>query len=712
MINFKLEKSMYDKFIDKKELTTKELLELGFNSHDLSKMVEDGKIRRVKRGVYDLDKVDGLFNYALILAGKRSKDFDRYNLAIKRCLEIDPNNGRVHTKLFLDSLYTNNFDQAINSIRVLGNGDNESYKRDSNLWLYMLSFMTELPLDLREKVSSLKLKDVLTMDDDLRYEDKLSQNKIRNFIMNYKFSQAKDLFSEVTSGVKKRPIYLSITEKLLEMVKYYDIKNQTSIYDLILHGKYDDARKRLSDSLELHGLSNSDKEILMLLNDLDSIIKDKKIPEVEEIEESKYLFVEIQKHNYERALKLFREHPIKNPSRSVKSVGILLEVINEEIVRLKRLEEVNKEEVEIVEDVVEEKPRVLSIGSDVFVKITNSLQVGDVDNAFILLDQYLDSIGKRQYKGYIANLIKLDVLNGDKAFVESMHELSCLSREKPLFDVAVYIQDFYFNLVNKEFRKAAVYLNLISMSKVLGGVDVDVNQMRRVLIDEAFKYKIKENDLGLINKEEFNEEFLTKTVDKNIFEETVVEEVVDNSSDNEEEPLEVVEDLPVVYTLGDAIDDVLNDTNLLMLEPMSDEEINFVVDTCQETDKVQSIVIEEENGDKRVFLRYYDKNGPYVDISGTLRLANFKYRNGEYREAIDLYQAVLPKLENPRSFIYAKLGLAYRNTTYDGDYSKAIDYLTLATAASASEEDVNDYTDLINRLKFRTNYNGVVLTKK
>ena len=44
-------------------------------------------------------------------------------------------------------------------------------------------------------------------------------------------------------------------------------------------------------------------------------------------------------------------------------------------------------------------------------------------------------------------------------------------------------------------------------------------------------------------------------------------------------------------------------------------------------------------------------------------------------------------------------------------YEEAIDYLTLATAASASEE-VRDYTDLINRLKFRTNYNGVVLTKK
>ena len=228
------------------------------------------------------------------------------------------------------------------------------------------------------------------------------------------------------------------------------------------------------------------------------------------------------------------------------------------------------------------------------------------------------------------------------------------------------------------------------MSKSLGGVEVEVSQMRRTLIDEAFKNNIKESDLGLLSQED------------------IIEDKVDDLL----EEITLPEELDITYTLGDAIDDVANEVSLLMLEPMSDEEIAFVTDTCQATDCVQSIVIEEEDGSKRVFLRYYDKNGPYVDISGTLRLANYKYKNGEYEEAIELFERVLSKIENPRSFIYSKLGIAYRNITKDNDYSKAIDYLTLATAASSTEEDVRDYTDLINKLKFRTNYNGVVLTKK
>ena len=671
MVNFKIEMSIYDKFIDKKELTTKELLELGLNSHDLTNLVSEGKIRRVRRGFYDLEKCDGLFNYANILASKKYKNYERFQQALNRCLEIEPNNGKVHTRLLLDSLHKNNFEQAVESIRILSNSSNDAYKRDANLWLFMLSFITELPVDLKEKVSSLKLEDVLTREDDLRYDDKLSQNKIRSNIFNYKFSYASDDLNEL--NIKKKPIYFLITEKLLSMVKYYDIRNQQNISNLLIDGKYEEVRDLLIKDRDLHGLSVANKEILIILEDLIGVINDKKIPEVENMPDSDYLYVEIQKHNYERALQLYRDFPVKNVSCGVKSVGLLLERINEEINKL------NKEEV-----------RTLSVGSDIFVNITNALQSGDVDKAFLLLDQYLESINKKQYKNYIANLIKLDVLNGDKGFVESMHELSCVGRDKELFDVALYIQDFYFNLVNKNFMKAAVYLNLISMSKSLGGVEVEVSQMRRTLIDEAFKNNIKESDLGLVGKEEV-------VVEDDLSEEIVAPEI---------------EDLPITYTLGDAIDDVVNEVNLLMLEPMSDEEISFVTDTCQATDCVQSIVVEEEDGTKRVFLRYYDKNGPYVDISGTLRLANFKYKNREYEEAIELFERVLPKIENPRSFIYSKLGIAYRNITKDNDYSKAIDYLTLATAASASEENVVDYTDLINKLKFRSNYNGVVLTKK
>ena len=73
-----------------------------------------------------------------------------------------------------------------------------------------------------------------------------------------------------------------------------------------------------------------------------------------------------------------------------------------------------------------------------------------------------------------------------------------------------------------------------------------------------------------------------------------------------------------------------------MLEAMNDDEIRAVVDMATSVPKVQAITIEEADGKKRVLLRYYDKHGPYVNISENLKLANTKYRNWEYDEATKL----------------------------------------------------------------------------
>lgn len=100
MINFKNEMNMYDMFIDKAVLTTQELLSAGFTNKDLTRLIDDGKLNRVKRGYYELASVNGLFRYSQILFGKRYKEYDKAFKGLKRCLEIDPKNGSVYTRIF------------------------------------------------------------------------------------------------------------------------------------------------------------------------------------------------------------------------------------------------------------------------------------------------------------------------------------------------------------------------------------------------------------------------------------------------------------------------------------------------------------------------------------------------------------------------------------------------------------------------------------
>lgn len=689
MINFNNEKNMYDLFIDKDVLTTQELLGAGFTNKDLTRLIESGKLKRVKRGLYELENAQGLFKYTQILFSKRYRDLDRAKKGLKRCIEIEPDNGSIHTRLFLDSIVTGDFEQALQSFQVMDKTDNQFYMRDQNLWLYMLSFVTELPEEYKQKVKNMKLVDVLTIEKDKRYSDRLLQNRIRNAIFRHNFKEALELSKGSLPNCDKK-IGSVITEKLLSKVIEVHVRDHDHLYDLISNCNYEEAEQLLLGAKELHGINPADEQFLVVLQDLISIIRDKKIPEVDYSKDIVSFNDALMAHDYTTLMKIYRCSSNRKFSKSSKFMGILLERVDSEISKLKL---VNSNETPVAEEVVEEVTPVNEEANTMFANIAASLLSQDVDTAFGLLEDYLASIGKSNFRGYVADLIKLSVLEKDTSFREPILLLSTLSRDEFDFSVAAYIQDFYFNVARKQFKEAAIYLDILSMSEELGGVPIPTYDLREKLIDDAAMAGITKEELGLKEKE-------VPVVENNI-----PEEVQDLSEKVPvEETIESLMDIP--YGITDVLDDILNDVNMIMLEPMSDEDIAKVVDAAVKVPKVQAITIKEATGEKRVVLRYYDKFGPYINISATLKAADEKYKNWEYEEAIDLYQSVMPKLEKPRSFIFARLANCYRQTTYDGDFSKAIDYYTMAMAQSAEEVEPLDFTDLITSLKSKSKYNG------
>ncbi len=671
MINFKLEKTMYDLFIDKREVTTQDLYALGFKKHDLQKLVETGKIRRVKRGVYDLDKCIGLLTYSNILFSK--KNYERGRKALERCREIEPNNGSVAIRLLYNDLYDKNYEHLFEYFDVLDkNNSLVGYKKDSDMWLYLLSFITEVPERYRERVSSIRLGDILTDKDDKRY-DKLTQNRLRMNIMDFKFDDALEISKQISK--KNKGFNDSITERLLSMISYKYSNDHRRLFNMIVAGEYDEVKEILENNKAIHGLSSADEQILSIIDALMDVKENGVVPEYSG-EEINSLYVALQKKDFRRAYELYLENASKG-NKSNRSIGILLERLNLEISTILLGKKEEEKDVSLEEIKSKEE----------FGLITSNLIRGDVNSALEILDRYLESIGKSEFKSFIINLIMLDVMNEDKTFNQSMEELVCLTKGEELLNVALFFQDYYVALHEKNFRKAAVYFNLISMSSSLGGVEIDTSSMRRSLIDEAFKNGISEKELGLYGN-----------ADKEVVpvvEETSLDEVSEE-----------------VYTIDSAISELYDGSNVVMLEPMDEDSVNDIVNYVRGFDSIQTLVLEEEDGSKRVVLRYVNKGGEYIDIGQVLREANNMYRNWEYGKVIDTLEGILPKLDTPKSFIYARLGISYYKTTYDGDYSKAIDYLTLASAQSAYEDEYSDYSDLINKLKSKSKYNGKVFEKK
>lgn len=63
MINENNLSKLYEGLIEGKELTTKELSSYGFKSNDLTSLIENGTLERVKKGYYSFKSIDELFYY-------------------------------------------------------------------------------------------------------------------------------------------------------------------------------------------------------------------------------------------------------------------------------------------------------------------------------------------------------------------------------------------------------------------------------------------------------------------------------------------------------------------------------------------------------------------------------------------------------------------------------------------------------------------------
>lgn len=650
LINFKMEKNMYDKFIDKDVLTTQDLLSLGFTSNDLTSLVQDGKIRRIKRGYYDLPIADGLLLYHKILF--QEKDYERGKLALKRCLEIEPENVSINIRIMFNSLRDGNYEEVFKRLDILSNVDNKFYQSDLNMWLYLLSFSIEVPERYKDKLKNISYSDMTVLPDDLRFKDMDRENSLRSAVAKGNFYLAKKLVNDN----KENKINNLITKRLVYSASSQMRKRKSEIFNLLENKEYDALVEMLEEIDGYHALPYSEKGIYLLVKDLISIIDEKTIPAIS-YSNTNNIQEALKNHCYYKAKELTLIDDVNNGN---KKSNLLTHVLDKVISQIENLE---------LEMGVE------PVFDDSFVKIMSCFMKKDLDGVYSELDRYLEKVNKCEYKEYVVDLIKLSLLDDNMSFEEPMLTLSELGRDVYEYDPGMCRYEFYLNLNSGNYKKAAIYLDMTSMSERISGVSVDTTRMRNLLVD-----KIK--DAGL--EEEIQEMGLESCSS------------VGNKSDE-------------FCCLADVVENVIAGDNVAMLEPMSDENIKQVLDLVGNINNINAMVIGQDD-EKRVVLRYVNRRDEYIPVSDILKRANVAYKVGLYEECIDLYETISSKLDEPRGYIYAKLGLSYYKTAENNDFSRAIDYLTLANVQNENEGNFDyDFTLLIDKLKKRSGYNGIKL---
>lgn len=683
--------AMYDMFIDNSCLTTKELLSIGFTSKDLTRLKENGKITSTSRGVYTLGDVGDLYTYAYNLSKEQRA---KKNAAFLRCFEMQPYNKRYVLVTLYSAIWEKDYDLVFRCIDVLDKDADEFYSQDYNLYLLLLSYITEIPERYKERVKNISSSDILISQEDSRYPKNYLANVIRMKTIDARFNDAAGILT-ATSGWKSKKVSASLLYKLLYTAEAFEKKKKLNYFNLIKDGNYKQLVKDLDNEKSVHCLGFVERNLYILACDMLGMKQSGRFPQFKRYDGTSFEKA-IDYCDYNLALKLIGSSDIKSPE-----LKLMLEKIIEEIDQIKITRSNSATVQRKVVDLTE---------------IRKYLLENNFDLAFGNLDIYLKSNEKSRYRSYIASLIKLDLLKKDMSFTDSIAALANIDCDSFEFDTSSYFRNFYLSIADKDFKRATVYLDILSCSEDLCGVFFDTTNMRCTL----------ENEIKTAGMETDVEKFLTGNWENIVSQNSQF----DNSGEN---VLEVaisenamVESTPVVETIGDSdirkeelaasycqltdvIDRVINGDNVVLLEPMNDEDTENVlyIASCV-PDVAVSLADSTDGQSKHVVLRYIGRSNQYIPRGETIRAANAAYRRNMYGDCVELLESVLPSIAAPRSFIYKKLGLSYAKLVDDGDYHDTIDYLTLATSVSKSESVYAcDFSKEVEDLKKRTGYNGV-----
>ena len=181
-------KKMYNGVIDGVVLSTKQLKEYGFTQHDITNMINSSIIEREKRGYYKYKDVDNLINYGRELF--TNGESDRAYQCFLRCFHIDPCNMTGCFQLFIRSITHKDYERAFKLYDILVDSDNEYYSIDYDLYLFLLSIITDIPEKYKTYARGISYNDIRVPEGDLRYDDNNAYNTVRNSIYKRKFALA------------------------------------------------------------------------------------------------------------------------------------------------------------------------------------------------------------------------------------------------------------------------------------------------------------------------------------------------------------------------------------------------------------------------------------------------------------------------------------------------------------------------------------------
>lgn len=434
--------NMFDKIINDINLTLSELSECGFTKEDITLLVNDG-ILKFENGIYSLKEVEPLFKYGRKLLGQ--KDKITAQKCFLKCFSLNPNHDSVCYEMFIRSIDEKDYITALKCLDVMCKSDNLPHQIDNNLYLFLLSVITDLPDKYKEYVKSLRLEDILIIYNDPRYENKNAQNNIRKTIFAMKFPYALKQLNHLIGNSSRMTSRDLILKTLIIRAVEAERERKKELFTLAVNKDYSGIIHYLQAKEEKTRLSINDISLIKIALEILNIKRTKEIP-YPPLLKTADIIVAIKRQDYKQALMLKKEYMTQKEITTKDALTLLLEDI-----------------CALIDDLT------LNEKEDEITQIIKLLNEGQSFEAFDILEKHMQEIGKEEYLFLVVDLIKISILKGDGDFSKARKMLSYLKRNDFELYLAKYIEKFYLSLAYNSFDEAYLYLDIITRGCDLKG---------------------------------------------------------------------------------------------------------------------------------------------------------------------------------------------------------------------------------------------------
>lgn len=666
---------MKDTAIVQIEMTTKELKGMGFTSHDLTKMVREGQLERVRTGYYVVPAKE-LYAYGKSLL--KTRNIDKAHQCFLASYELEPDNVSTLLRLFYQSIINEKYEDAFKYFDGIFNSSstNDNNMADNYLFLYLLGYVTDIPDRYKSILASIELSDVELKKKSLMYPNLIEVNRIRKDILEYKFKPSITKLQKMASGRKFSSIRETILRELLTKAAQEKQKNNNLIFSYIAKKDYESLMLTLEAERADKGLSFSYEHLLLLARDYLEIMHTERIPEVPSFGINN-TFNAISHRHYKRALELLIQYS------EAKSIPVEKDILYQALVDINDL----IDSLTIVIDangqsvipgferaIVDEGEQLEIPGFNekevTYADVVSSLIGKKKEDADGILTKYFEQKGITQYKFIIDLLLDICILENDLSYSKAMIELANIGSHKYKLDLSYYVQGFYLSLSGSLYDVAEKYLEIIEQANNMVVNKIDTNTLRIALenkknqketptkVESPRKVKIVRATSSLPPNKEKGQ---TKDVDE-----------------------ELVHSKISVFENGE---------DVVILKAMNSERRKRIHSIVASIPSVKSFSI-GTGSERRIVLT----NSPYlatkINKSALFVEGDRAYREQDYEKCIACYRKLL-YLVKPNSKVYAKLGLAYMK---QNRLKKAIEYLTIATELSKASNNSHDFSELIAKL--------------